>query len=168
MSFIGIVCTPKQEGYVKQVLQSNLSSENIIILKEDNIENFKNITFETIAIFSSQINTYTKKDVIVKIMKKAKYFVINADELIQTEFMEVLKENVITYGFNSKSTVTASSVKEDSILICLQRTIETCLKKQIEPQEILISTSLHKANTSTIMGIISILFVYGKQKFQIK
>lgn len=163
MSFIGIVCTTKQEGYIKQILHSNLEKENVIILKEDNIENFKNITFEIVAIFSNRANIFEKKETIEKIVEKAKYFVVNADESISPEFIKKRRGNVITYGFSTKSTVTTSSVKEDNILICLQRTIQNRFEKNIEPQEILIPLSIKKANATTIMGIVSILLVYGKE-----
>ncbi|MBO5479378.1 MAG: hypothetical protein J6A04_06835 [Clostridia bacterium] len=164
MSFVGIICAPKQEGYIKQVLNSNLCAENVIILKEDNIDNFKNITFETIAIFSNHADTFQKKEILPQMMEKTKYFVINADEDISQECMRSLKGNVITYGFNSKSTVTASSVNEESILICLQRTITNRMGKQMEPQEICIPYIEHKVNTLTIMGVVSVLFIYGKEQ----
>lgn len=168
MSFVGIICAPKQEGYIKQTLSTNLKEENVIVLKEDNIENFKNITFETIAIFSNQANAFKKKEIIAKVIEKAKYVIINADEPISCELMTERKENVITYGFNTKSTVTASSVKDDNILICLQRTIQNRSQKELEPQEILVPISMRKANASTVMGVISVLFVYGKEQFQTK
>lgn len=168
MSFVGIICAPKQEGIIKQVLNSNLSSENIIILKDDNIYNYKNITFETIAIFSNQLSIFQKKEVIARIVEKAKYFVINSDEEIKLECIKNLKGNVITYGFNAKSTVTVSSVNEESILICLQRTITNCIGKQIEPQEIYAPYIEHKASTVTIMGIISILLIYTKEDIEWK
>lgn len=79
MSFVGILCAPKQEMYIKQVLQNYMSSENSIILKEDNIENFKNITFETVAIFSELGNVFEKTKTLTKIIEKAKYVIINAD-----------------------------------------------------------------------------------------
>ena len=164
MSFIGIICAPKQEGYIKQVLNSNLCAENVIVLKEDNIDNFKNITFETIAIFSNHADTFQKKEILAKMMEKAKYFVINADEEISKECMKSLQGNVITYGFNTKSTVTASSVNEESIFICLQRTIINRMGKPIEPQEICVPYREHKVNTLTIMGVVSVLFIYGKEQ----
>lgn len=168
MSFVGIICNPKQEVYMKRILNSNLDDKNWIILKEDTIDNFKNITFETIAIFSKQVSVFQKKEILSKMIEKAKYVIINADEEIDFEWMKAIQGNVITYGFNSKSTVTASSVNEDSILICLQRTIQNRFGKEIEPQEILIPIPSHKINSSTIMGMISLLFVYGKEhlKFQ--
>lgn len=87
MSFVGILCAPKQETYIKQILQQYVPLGNFIILKEENIENFKNITFETIAIFSNQGNTINKIGIFEKIIEKAKYFIMNADEPI------VLKHN---------------------------------------------------------------------------
>ena len=168
MSFIGIICTSKQESTIKKILNDNLKNANIIILRQDTIENFKNITFETIAVFSSQIEKFSNQETVIKIIEKAKYFVMNADEPISSKLLERIKTNVITYGFNTKSTVTASSVKEDSILICLQRNIQNYIEKQLEPQEIFIPLTSYKVNTSIIMGIVSILLIYGKRELIIE
>lgn len=168
MSFVGIICTPKQEGYIKQILHNNLENENVVILKEDNIENFKNITFETIAIFSNKTSTFEKKETILKLISKTKYLIINADEQILPEYIKISKENVITYGFNAKSTVTTSSVKEDSILICIQRNIQNYIGKELEPQEILVPIQSNRVNSITMMGIISILLIYGKEQIRNK
>lgn len=168
MSFVGIICQPKQEGYIKQVLNSNLVSKNLIILKEDNIDNFKNIKFETIAIFSNEESVFQKKEAIFKVLEKAKYYIINSDEEMKLGDIKNLKGNVITYGFNAKSTVTASSVNEENILICLQRTIINRIGEHIEPQEINIPYIQHKVNALTIMGIISILFIYEKAQIKWK
>lgn len=168
MSFIGIICTPKQERYIKQILNSSISS-NIILLKEENIDNFKNITFETIAIFSNKSNALKKKETMLKILQKAKYIIINADEEIIVEGIENIKSNIISYGFNTKSTVTASSVDDDSMLICLQRAIISRIGNKIEEQEILVPIQQEcKANATTIMGVIAILLVYEKQEIKVR
>ena len=139
MSFIGIICTPKQEKYIKQTLNNSISSSNIILLKEENIDNFKNITFETIAIFSNKSNTFEKKEIMLKIIEKAKYIIINVDEEVIVEGLENIKANIISYGFNTKSIVTTSSVDDDSMLICLQKVITSRIGNKIEEQEILVS-----------------------------
>ncbi len=168
MSFIGIICTPKQERYIKQILNSSISS-NIILLKEENIDNFKNITFETIAIFSNKSNAFEKKETMLKILQKAKYIIINVDEGITVEGIENIKSNIISYGFNTKSTVTASSVDDDSMLICLQRAITSRIGNKLEEQEILIPIGQEcKANATTIMGVIAILLVYEKQEIKVR
>lgn len=167
MSFIGIICTPKQERYIKQILNSSISS-NIILLKEENIDNFKNITFETIAIFSNKSNAFEKKETMLKILQKAKYIIINADEEIIVEGIENIKSNIISYGFNTKSTVTASSVDDDSMLICLQRAITSRIGNKIEEQEILIPIGQECKANATIMGVIAILLVYEKQEIKVR
>ena len=42
---------------------------------------------------------------------------------------------IISYGFNNKATFTISSVSENNIIICLQRTIKNIFDEKIEPQE---------------------------------
>lgn len=168
MSFIGIICTSKQESMIKKILNANLKDANIIILKQDTIENFKNITFETIAVFSNQVEEFPNQEMVVKIIEKAKYFVVNADEPISFKILETIKTNVITYGFNTKSTITTSSVKEDSIFICLQRNIQNRIEEILEPQEIFIPLTSYKVNASMIMGLVSVLLIYGKRQLIIK
>ena len=168
MSFIGIICKKKQQKYIKQTLHNSISSSNIILFKEENIENFKNITFETIAIFSNKSNTFEKKETMLKIIEKAKYIIINADEEITLEKIGNIKSNIISYGFNTKSIVTASSVDDDSMLICLQKAITSRIGNKIEEQEILVPIQQEcKANTNTIMGVIAILLVYEKQPINV-
>ena len=68
---------------------------------------------------------------------------------------------VITYGFNSKATITASSVEEDQVMVCLQRTMKTREGKQMEPQEI----EMPKLeNVNDTMGVTGVLWLYDKIK----
>lgn len=164
MSFVGILCTPKQETYIKQILQQYVPLGNLIILKEENMENFKNITFETVAIFSNQGSLFHKVEILEKIMEKAKYVIMNADEPIVLKPHTNVNGNVITYGFNTKSTITASSVKEDRILLCIQRGFQNRYAQMLEPQEILVPLQGHKMNTSVLMGLETIHLIYEKRK----
>ena len=76
-----------------------------------------------------------------------------------------MKLNIITFGFNSKSTITASSV-EEGFLICLQRKIIDINNKVLEPQEIEVKILNEKLsnNSHNLMGISSILIIYGKNE----
>jgi hypothetical protein len=62
---------------------------------------------------------------------------IDYSELIQ--FLQGMKRHVVSYGFNSKASITASStgdsMSENVFLCCLQRTISAKNGKLIEPQE---------------------------------
>lgn len=167
MLFIGVVCEPKYENQIKEVLEGKLKNRNVIILKEENIENFKNVSFETIIIFSNHKSVLNKKEILKTMIKKAKYLVMNTDEEINLDLMDQLSLKVITYGFNTKSTVTASSVNEDSILICIQRTIEGEESEKIEPQEILVDNNSSNNNTNIIIGLATILVIYGVREIEI-
>ena len=69
-----------------------------------------------------------KEEYISKLFENAKYLVINADMESSLETINNMKLNIITFGFNSKSTITASSV-EENLLICLQRNIIDARRK---------------------------------------
>lgn len=170
MSFIGIICDTKNENYIKQTLIQNLKNKTVIILKEDNVENFKNIKFETIVIMSNEKTTIlnesklNEKNVIKRIIDSAKYLVVNADEEINLNLLQETNGKVITYGFNSKSTITASSVKEDGVLLCVQRNIENLEGKNIELQEFNINKTISKIPTNIVMGLATVLLLYGIEK----
>lgn len=173
MSFIGIICDTKYENYIKQILMENLKNKTVIILKEDSIENFKNIKFETIIIMSNDKTNLLNKvklnedDIVKKIIGSAKYLVVNADEEINLNLLQETNGKVITYGFNSKSTVTASSVKEDNILLCVQRNIENLEGNNIELQEFNINKLNTKIPTNIGMGVATTLLMYGIEDFGI-
>ncbi|MCI8352019.1 MAG: hypothetical protein HFJ58_00025 [Clostridia bacterium] len=173
MSFIGVICDSKNENYIKQILRENLKNKTVIILKEDNVENFKNIKFETVVIMSNEKTTnlnqlkLSEKNVIKKIVDSAKYLVVNADEEINLNLLQETNGKVITYGFNSKSTVTASSVKEDGVLLCVQRNIENLEGKNIELQEFNINKINTKIPTNIVMGLATALLMYGIEELNI-
>ena len=48
------------------------------------------------------------------------------------------EESLITYGINSKSTVTFSSIGEENAVVSLQRGFTNAQGKEIEPQEIIV------------------------------
>ena len=168
MAFIGVIAG-KHDTQIKRVLDSNLNSPNkehtIIIINEKNIDNIKNIRFETILVITLEEIT-KKKEIINELFENTKYLVINADiDIDSLEIINNMKLNVITFGFNQKATVTASSV-EENLMICLQRKIINVNKKVLEPQEIVIKITNKKLlnNTHNLMGIASILLIYGEKE----
>lgn len=167
MSFIGVICKTKNESYIEEILANKLKENSIIIFTKENIENLKNITFETVLILSNNEQVLSKKEIVKNIIKKAKYLVINSDEEINLNLLENMDLNVITFGFNSKSTITASSVKDENILLCIQRNVLSINRNIIEPQEISIRKVEQKLPTNIIMGVATILLLYGKDKFEI-
>ena len=169
MAFIGIIAESKNEMQIKRILDNNLNSPNkentVIIINDKSIDNIRNIRFETILIMSLEEIT-EKKEAMNELFKNAKYIVINSD--INNNNLEIInnmKLNVITFGFNQKSTITASSV-EENLMLCLQRKIIDINKNVLEPQEIQVKIFNKKLlnNTHNSMGVASILLIYGKKE----
>lgn len=165
MAFIGVIAETKNEMQIKKTLDNCLNSRHkqhtIIAINDKNIENIKNIRFETILI--TNLDGITDKNAIYSLLKNLKYLVISSD--IDTEDIELknnIKLNVITFGFNQKSTITASSV-EDGLIICIQRMILDKNRNCIEPQEIQvkINNKNMSKNTHNSMGIAGIMLIYG-------
>lgn len=127
MFFIGIITNQKNERYVK----NELNQENILFINDKTISNMKNIKFDAIVI-DSKINN---RNNLRKILSNTKYVILNSDIEIDLEVIKGLDITIITYGFNSKSTFTVSSLTENNIIICLQRIIFKPNGKKVEPGE---------------------------------
>ena len=130
MFFIGIITNQKNELYVRK----ELKDKNIIFINDKNITNMRNIKFDAIVI-DSKLNN--KQD-LRKILANTKYLILNADIEFDLKLIENLSLTIITYGFNSKSTFTVSSITENNIIICLQRIIFKANGEKIEPEEYLL------------------------------
>lgn len=74
-------------------------------------------------------------------LKNRSYLIVNIDDENYITQLQGLETYVLTYGFNSKATITASSIDDNcnKVLICQQRTIKTLFNTMIEPQEIIIN-----------------------------
>jgi len=131
VAFIGIIANSKYETDIKRVLDDRLNHKfkehTVIGVNDKSIENIKNIKFETILVMDLE-EVKDKEEYISKLFENAKYLVINADMESSLETINNMKLNIITFGFNSKSTITASSV-EENLLICLQRNIIDARRK---------------------------------------
>ena len=135
MPLIGIVAKKKDIQAIKNELKEN--NVEIIQITKQCVKNLKNITFEEV-IFLEDISLdedeYKYMD---EIISKAKYIIFNSDiEMKILKKREIQKSiKFITFGFNSKSTITISSVKDEKVIVCIQRDIERINGKIIEIQE---------------------------------
>ncbi len=169
MSFVGVITENKNEIQVKRILDNNLNSINkehtVITINNKSIDNIKNIRFETVLIISLK-ELIDKNESINEILKNTKYLIINSD--IDNDSLKLINNttlNVITFGFNQKSTITASSV-EENLMLCIQRKIIDINKNILEPQEIKVKIINKRLSNSThnAMGIASVLLIYGKKE----
>ena len=84
---------------------------------------------------------------IVENIRPCDIAIINIDDEDLIRHLQGLKCNIITYGYNSRASVTISGINNDvftgeSYYVCsLQRTIKTVNNKKIEPCEVRISVT---------------------------
>ncbi len=157
MSFIGIITDKKNESDIVNCLHNNFNRKNIketvIIINNKNINNIKNIKFDSLLI-NKKLTGQT--DVIKKLLSNSNNLIINSDIDTGLNTIENTNSNVITYGFNPKSTVTASSLENDDALICIQRNIKNTNNNVLEPQEIKVQ-KIDKSNNPYIIMSVEIL-----------
>ena len=130
MPLVGIIAKKRDIQAIKKELAEY--EVEIIHLNKESLKNMKNIIFKDLIILEDINLQETEYSYMEEIISKAEYLILNSD----IDF-RVLKKPIktITFGFNPKSTITISSVKEDKILVCLQRNIENGDKEIIETQE---------------------------------
>ena len=154
MVFIGIITDSKSENNLEKLIANNktINKNNVIFIKEKNIDNIKNVHFDTVIINRE----FKKIDELNKILENTNNIIINMDDAsIESSKLNIVSSNLITYGFNSKSTITISSVTDDDVLICVQRNIYRNYE-EIEVQEI----KLENNENYTIYDLIIVLTLF--------
>lgn len=155
MPFIEIITDSKSQAQLNKVItKSMVNNCDILYIKDKNIENTKNIKLETLILNRSIENVDIRK----KILENSKNIILNLD--LNTGIEQNLKTNIISYGYNSKSDITVSSVEDDQILICIQHTITSIYNRKIEPQEIKVNVK-SDINVYNIMIIIALTSLYA-------
>ncbi len=135
MSLIGIIGKKKSIQLIKN--ETNNIESKIIQLNKESIKNLKNIKFNEI-IFMEDIEIDQQEyKYFEELINRVNYLIINAD--IRIEILSKISINIpiklITYGFNPKSTITISSIKEEKIIVSIQRELISANNKKIEIQE---------------------------------
>ena len=154
MPFIEIITDSKSQNQLNKVITKKMVNNcELLYIKEKNIENIKNIKLETLVLNRKIENI----DLINKIAENTKNIIYNLD---LDEEVSNLTNKKISYGYNSKSDITISSVKDDEIMICIQNTIESINGKKIEPQEIKVDIK-NDVNIYNIMIIIALTALYA-------
>lgn len=129
MISIGLISKNKNIELMKE-LNEYKNVQAINIRKKDDLNNQK----VDILVLEDLI---VSKELVEEILKDASYLLIQ-DNIHDIQFELEREMNIITFGFNHKSTVTVSSVTEENIVICVQRTMKNINGKDIQPKEIII------------------------------
>lgn len=159
MPFIGILTEHINEIYLNEQLRRRKWGK-VFFLDEKTIENMHNIKFETFLLGKKVVEN---QDTIRYIAQNASYFVLNSDIKENLCVFENLDLKVITYGYNQKATITTSSVEENKMMICLQRSIKNVYQEKIEPQEFEFEMS-EEINNEALMEFASLDLLYSKKE----
>lgn len=142
MAVIGIITKSNNIIEIEKTLEKyGIHEKNIVIISKHTIENIKNVKFDIIIIFD-QIED---DDILKKVLDSSKYLIINTDFKENMKLLDMAEDKyVITFGFNSRATITIISNENDEIILDLQREIENLEKKKIESQEIKLENNFNK------------------------
>ena len=162
MPIIGIIAKESDSNFIKNEVLKNSNNNNfrIINLNRESVQNLKNIRFDILVISEDTENLLEISKYLEEIMKNLKYLIINSDTI--TSIKNLSKVNVIRYGLNHEADITVSSIKQENILICIQKKFDNIQGKTIEEQEVNIEmskNSLRKIYNS--MAVFTILTIYG-------
>ncbi len=164
MPFVGIISKENDSNFIKNAVNKNSKENNfeIININKKSLENIKNVKFDILVICENIENMIKNSLYLEEIIKKANYIIINSDVKENLAILKNAETNIITYGFNAKSTITISSIKEEKIMICIQRKISG-VKNVIEEQDFNIEIEKNNANKLyNILVIFTILAIYGE------
>lgn len=142
MAVIGIITKSNNINEIEKTLEKyGIHEKNIVIITKHTIENIKNVKFDIIIIFD-QIED---GDILKKVLDSSKYLIINTDFKENMKLLNIAEDQyVITFGFNSRATITIISNENDEIILDLQREIENLNKEKIESQEIKLENNFNK------------------------
>ena len=163
MIFIGVITEKKNRKCIYKILRHKLEKEyNIIMLEKASAENYKNIKFETILINSNAQEEFDNQEYITKILQNSNYIIVNSDVEENLNLIQNLDKTIITFGFEHKSTITASSVEDNRIILSIQRNIRGFNGKNIDIQEIEkeLQYNDNKYNTHNRIGIMALEIMY--------
>lgn len=157
MFFIGIITDRNSENNIKNIMKDKLKESEIVFLNNNNLENFRNVMFDSIVIN----NEIGDKYVLDKILEKSKYVLYNSDIKLKDYIPQNIEKNVITYGYNSKALVTISSVTDENYLIYIQNNIKG-YNRTVGMQEIRFEKD--KSNINVYDGMITTIIdiIYNK------
>ncbi len=91
--------------------------------------------------------------------------IVNEDDGELMSFLDGVKQHIVTYGFNSKASITTSSVGdtffEDKFMCSLQKTISAKNGLLIEPQEYIIKVDSKETDSYNVLAAASFAIVNG-------
>ena len=166
MHFIGIFSNYSEYELIKRNIINivNRKDLELIHISSKNVENMKNIVFETIVLCNQENINDKQKNILNKLCSNCMFIIVNADVFCNTKIISNKKTNCISYGLNQKSTITISSIQEDKAILSIQRNINNLEQSTIEMGEMEIDVKQYKPNQiENILAIFTIYLIYSKE-----
>ena len=141
MRLVGIIAKKKDAQIIRKEINKYQTEETekieIIEITKQSIKNLRNIKFEGIIFLDNIELNSDEYRYMNELIIKERFLLLNGD--ISIDILEKIQIEepiqIITFGFNSKSTITISSVREDKAIICVQRDIKKANGEILENQE---------------------------------
>lgn len=144
MFCIGIIS--KDIELINELISMN---NKVIIITKNNVNKYLNKKIDLLVIEKKIL----KNKELELLCNNSNYILLEDNVNLNVKLKN--KVNIITFGFNHKSTVTISSINNENIIICIQRNIKSLRNINIEPQEMIIEkTDKYNINTDIIKKII--------------
>jgi len=96
------------------------------------------------------------------------FFIMNPDQKDILEYAAGSRGVLITYGFNSKVCVTASSVTDNEVQICVQRDLPTLPGGSVEQQEFGVSADTGPGGPENLLAAITAALAAGVEVMVLK
>ena len=91
--------------------------------------------------------------------------IVNVDDIDLITLLQGMKHSFVTYGFNTKASITTSSIGDrvfkDTFICCLQRSISTRNGKIIEPQEYKLKLEASEFDSHNVLAAASFAIING-------
>ena len=97
-----------------------------------------------------------------------RFFIMNPDQKEILACAANSRSLLITYGFNNKVCVTASSVMENEMQICIQRELPTFTGKAVDQQEFGVSMDTENHSPENLLAAITAALVAGIEVMVLK
>ena len=164
MPFIGIVGKENDSNFIKNeiIKNSKITNFEVININQKSLENIKNIRFDVLVINENNERMFKYSNYLERLIKNTKFLLINLDTKIRISNFKCNEKKVITFGFNSHSIITISSIKEENVLICVQKKFAGKISP-IDEQEFNVELKKYNINKLyNILVIFTILQIYGE------
>ena len=123
MIFVGVVSDNKKFEILRKIIykNKNKSEVSLININYKSIDNLKKIKFEIRVLLDLPNQLEDNIDSLEEVCKDSNFLIVNSDIEFKKDALKNVQTNIITFGMNHLSSVTFSSVTDESLMISVQR-----------------------------------------------